>query len=167
MRKPITVNTIEELKSVAFDYNAPVFVGPDILISEFISTDDECDKLIEKLEHYHKSVIAFCFSHDGFRVHFLLIDNFVVLKKYGIELLDNQKSQLIQKIKDTKVENPPCESDASAETVRSYFGTLLPNYDKDKVLIGDMKKVIKWFNFLEARGFLDATEPVVEAEIVE
>jgi hypothetical protein len=85
MRKPITVNTIEELKSVAFDYNAPVFVGPDILISEFISTDDECDKLIEKLEHYHKSVIAFCFSHDGFRVHFLMIDNFVVLKKYGIE----------------------------------------------------------------------------------
>lgn len=85
MRKPTTVNTIEELKSVAFDYNAPVFVGPDILISEFISTDDECDKLIEKLEHYHKSVIAFCFSHDGFRVHFLMIDNFVVLKKYGIE----------------------------------------------------------------------------------
>jgi hypothetical protein len=30
-----------------------------------------------------------------------------------------------------------------------------------------MKKVVKWFNFLEARGFLDSTEPVVEAEIVE
>jgi hypothetical protein len=74
---------------------------------------------------------------------------------------------IFQKIKDTKADNPPCESDASAETVRSYFGTLLPNYDKDKVLIGDMKKVVKWFNFLEARGFLDSTEPVVEAEIVE
>ncbi|MFN9379194.1 MAG: hypothetical protein ACK6BQ_04355 [Bacteroidota bacterium] len=85
--------------------------------------------------------------------------------------MDNGETEelkvIFQKIKDTKVENPPCESDASAETVRSYFGTLLPNYDKDKVLIGDMKKVIKWFNFLEARGFLDATEPVVEAEIVE
>ena len=95
---------------------------------------------------------------------------FTPLETIGI-FIDNGETEelkvIFQKIKDTKVENPPCESDASAETVRSYFGTLLPNYDKDKVLIGDMKKVIKWFNFLETRGFLDATEPVVEAEIVE
>ena len=95
---------------------------------------------------------------------------FTPLETIGI-FIDNGETEeltfIFQKIKDTKVENPPCESDASAETVKSYFGTLLPNYDKDKVLIGDMKKVIKWFNFLEARGFLDATEPVVEAEIVE
>lgn len=85
MRKPITVNTVEELKSVAFDYNAPVFVGPDILISDFISTDTECDKLIGTLQSYHKNVLAFCFLHDGFRVHFLMIDNFVVIKKYSID----------------------------------------------------------------------------------
>lgn len=95
---------------------------------------------------------------------------FTPLETIGI-FIDNGETEelkvIFQKIKDTKVDNPPCESDASAETVRSYFGSLLPNYDKDKVLIGDMKKVIKWFNFLEARGFLDATEPVVEAEIVE
>ncbi len=95
---------------------------------------------------------------------------FTPLETIGI-FIDNGETEelkvIFQKIKDTKVENPPCESDASAEAVRSYFGTLLPNYDKDKVLIGDMKKVIKWFNFLDARGFLDATEPVVEAEIVE
>jgi hypothetical protein len=80
---------------------------------------------------------------------------FTPLETIGI-FIDNGETEelkvIFQKIKDT---------------VKSYFGTLLPNYDKDKVLIGDMKKVIKWFNFLEARGFLDATEPVVEAEIVE
>ena len=95
---------------------------------------------------------------------------FTPLETIGI-FIDNGETEelkvIFQKIKDTKVDNPPCESDASAETVKSYFATLLPNYDKDKVLIGDMKKVIKWFIFLEARGFLDATEPVVEAEIVE
>ena len=95
---------------------------------------------------------------------------FTPLETIGI-FIDNGETEelkvIFQKIKDTKADNPPCESDASAETVRSYFATLLPNYDKDKVLIGDMKKVVKWFNFLEARGFLDATEPVVEAEIVE
>ena len=95
---------------------------------------------------------------------------FTPLETIGI-FIDNGETEelkvIFQKIKDTKADNPPCESDASAETVRSYFATLLPNYDKDKVLIGDMKKVVKWFNFLEARGFLDSTEPVVEAEIVE
>jgi hypothetical protein len=96
---------------------------------------------------------------------------FTPLETIGIYIDNGETEELkviFKKIIDTKSENPPCDADAPAEAVKAYFGKLLPNYDKDKVQVGDMKKVIKWFNFLESRGFLDATdEPVVEAEVVE
>ena len=39
---------------------------------------------------------------------------------------------------------------------RKYFEVILPDYDRDKVFHSDMKKVIKWFNFLNERGYLTA-----------
>ena len=101
MRKSITVVTPDDLKSVAFDYNAPVFVDPDILISDVIATDDECDKLLANLKNYHKDAIAFFFVHEGFRVYFLIIDHFVVLKKYAIDNVTilNLKKFVIQSVR--------------------------------------------------------------------
>lgn len=85
MRKPITVVTPEDLKSVAFDYNAPVFISPELLLTDVIETDNECDMLLDKLQVIHNNAIAFLFRHDGFRIYFLIIDSFVVLKRYHIE----------------------------------------------------------------------------------
>ena len=47
--------------------------------------------------------------------------------------------------------NPPSVKASSAELFK-YFGEILPNYDRDQVLISDVKKVIKWYNFLIERG---------------
>jgi hypothetical protein len=101
MRKPINVNTIEELKAVAFDYNAPVFVAPELLMNEIIETDEECDKLLANLSHYHKSVIAFFFRCEGFRVYFLVIDSFVVVKNYVLDnvTIANLKKFVIQSVR--------------------------------------------------------------------
>lgn len=85
MRKSINIFTPEDLKSVAFDYNAPVFVSPELLINDFIETDEECNKLIANLPNYHENVIAFFFRHEGFRIYFLIINSFVVIKKYTID----------------------------------------------------------------------------------
>ena len=30
----------------------------------------------------------------------------------------------------------------------SYFGTVLPNYDKEKVYASDIKKIVNWYNLL-------------------
>jgi hypothetical protein len=95
---------------------------------------------------------------------------FTPLETIGI-FIDNGETEelkvIFQKIKDTKAEHPPCPADATADTVKAYFATLLPNYDKEKVQIGDMKKVLKWFFFLESRGFLDTVEAPAEKEILD
>jgi len=40
-------------------------------------------------------------------------------------------------------------------TLASYFRLVLPDYDEDRVYPGDMKKVLKWFDFLDKRDYFD------------
>lgn len=50
--------------------------------------------------------------------------------------------------------------------LQTYFETVVPEYDRDKVYHSDMKKVIKWYNFLNERGYLtqDPEEEVSDVE---
>ncbi len=43
---------------------------------------------------------------------------------------------------------------SSSSELRDYFVKVLPDYDPDRVHISDIKKVIKWYNFLEERGLM-------------
>ena len=59
-----------------------------------------------------------------------------------------------QQVEDT----PPVNPNASSDELHGYFADILPNYDRDRVFTGDIKKVIKWFNFLNETGALQETE---------
>ena len=37
---------------------------------------------------------------------------------------------------------------AAKEELKNYFETVLPNYDKDRVYVSDIKKIISWYNIL-------------------
>ncbi|WMX12654.1 MULTISPECIES: DUF5606 domain-containing protein [unclassified Aureispira] len=61
--------------------------------------------------------------------------------------------------------NPPVATKASSVEIKNYFEGILPEYDRDKVLVSDIKKLIKWFNFLNERGLLSLpTEEELAAE---
>jgi len=53
-----------------------------------------------------------------------------------------------------KEENPIVSYNASSSEIKSYFEKILPDYDPDRVHTSDMKKVIKWYDFLDKRGLL-------------
>lgn len=57
---------------------------------------------------------------------------------------------------------------SSNEEIKSYFEEVLPNYDKDRVYVSDMKKIINWYNILHQVDLLNTKEdePVKEAEEV-
>ncbi|MFZ1581039.1 MAG: hypothetical protein WAT26_07870, partial [Saprospiraceae bacterium] len=52
---------------------------------------------------------------------------------------------------------------------QKYFTVIIPDYDRERVFHSDMKKVIKWFNFLNERGYLTAeaeqSQDVVSEEV--
>ncbi len=51
-------------------------------------------------------------------------------------------------------ENPVVNFNADSSTIKAYFEKILPDYDPDRVHTSDMKKVIKWYAFLDKRGLL-------------
>lgn len=44
----------------------------------------------------------------------------------------------------------------------AYFQEILPDYDADRVYASDIKKVLNWYNILQAKGMVSKVEPKVE-----
>jgi len=64
---------------------------------------------------------------------------------------------IFKTIKEQLETNPLVEINANSANIRAYFEKILPDYDPDRVHVSDIKKVIKWYNFLDAKGVLDFT----------
>jgi hypothetical protein len=70
---------------------------------------------------------------------------------------------VLTNMRDQLAENPVPTEKADSATLRAYFGAVLPNFDRDRVHVSDIKKAIKWFNFLNSRDLLkDKVEEVKE-----
>lgn len=56
---------------------------------------------------------------------------------------------------------------ASNEEIKSYFEEVLPTYDKDRVYVSDMKKIINWYNILHQVDLLITKEEQTEKAVEE
>jgi hypothetical protein len=48
--------------------------------------------------------------------------------------------------------------------LKEYFAKILPTYDREKVYVSDMKKVISWYNVLHRNGITNFEEEVTETK---
>lgn len=55
---------------------------------------------------------------------------------------------------------PQLKDDKAALT--AYFSEVLPDYDQERVYASDIKKVINWYNILQAKGLVVLEEEVKE-----
>ncbi|WP_374226312.1 DUF5606 family protein [Flavobacterium davisii] len=63
-------------------------------------------------------------------------------------------------------EAPRLKDDKAA--LLAYFGAVLPDYDQDRVYPSDVKKILNWYNILQAKGLVVlAEETTVEGTTVE
>ncbi|MBT8229520.1 MAG: DUF5606 domain-containing protein [Bacteroidia bacterium] len=65
---------------------------------------------------------------------------------------------VFEKMLEQYEENPPVSPKAEQYKIEEYFESIIPDYDEDRVSINDMKKVIKWFNFMNERDLLNSEE---------
>lgn len=63
-------------------------------------------------------------------------------------------SEIFESMKAQIDENPPVATNANSSEIFAYFEKILPDFDRDKVYMSDIKKVIKWFVFLNERNLL-------------
>jgi hypothetical protein len=54
---------------------------------------------------------------------------------------------------------PAIDYKSDPEKLKSYFNEVLPDYDKDRVYISDIKKLIHWYNILQGLSLLVKEEP--------
>jgi hypothetical protein len=73
-------------------------------------------------------------------------------------------TDVFQKMLDLYEENPPVSLESASSAFRDYFSKILPEHDRDRVHINDIKKCIKWFNFMHENGIFEEAKREAEAE---
>jgi hypothetical protein len=74
-----------------------------------------------------------------------------------------QLAVVLTSMRDQFAENPPPSEKADSATLRTYFAAILPDFDRERVHVSDIKKAIKWFTFLHSRDLLkDKVEEITE-----
>lgn len=49
------------------------------------------------------------------------------------------------------------QPDTDGSAYKKYLASVLPEYDKDRVYLSDIKRIINWYNFLVDKGLDDFT----------
>ncbi len=93
---------------------------------------------------------------------------FTPLESISIYTNDQESTAELKHVFNSMLEqlesNPPVAVKSNSNEIKHYFTQILPDFDQDKVLVSDIKKLIKWFNFLNERQLL---KPLVEAAVLE
>lgn len=74
--------------------------------------------------------------------------------------------QVLENVK-AKCEGAACAVDykkASNEELADFFAEVLPNYDRDRVYMSHVRKLIQWYNILVEAGLTSFTPEEVETE---
>lgn len=74
--------------------------------------------------------------------------------------------EVFEKMFDQHEAIPPADVNASNQDLRAYFTQILPDHDQDRVHINDIKKCIKWYNFMHQTGILEEAKREAEAQKV-
>jgi uncharacterized protein DUF6852/uncharacterized protein DUF5606 len=103
---------------------------------------------------------------DGKKITVGLRSNVSLLSEISMYTHDAEKplAEVMRNIA-VKEDNGPAIShkEDNAKLV-AYFQEVLPDYDEDRVYPSDIKKVLNWYNMLQARGMVSKEVPAAKNE---
>ena len=73
---------------------------------------------------------------------------------------DLNLAKVFDKIFEKENGGPAIDAKSPVDKLKSYFGEVLPEYDKNRVYVSDIKKIILWYNILQKLNLLVKDEPV-------
>ncbi len=71
---------------------------------------------------------------------------------------DKPINEIITAIFDKEKGGPAVDHKADDKTVEAYFAQILPDYDKDRVYVSNMRKLFSWYNALQSTSNLKTEE---------
>lgn len=101
---------------------------------------------------------------DGKKITVGLRSNVSLLSEISIYTVSEEKP-LVEVMRNiaVKEDNGPAPSHKEENAIlAAYFAEILPDYDQDRVYPSDIKKVLNWYNMLQAKGMVSKEVPVKE-----
>lgn len=68
---------------------------------------------------------------------------------------DKPLAKVLKSIKEKAEGTEAISHKASSNELKTFFEEIMPEYDKERVYISDIKKVIQWYNVLQKNDMLD------------
>lgn len=81
---------------------------------------------------------------------------------------DIMLKEVFRKISEKENGGKSIDHKSDDKKLKEYFEQVLPDYDKDRVYVSDIRKVFNWYNLLVANNLLDLSdepEEVTEEEV--
>ena len=103
---------------------------------------------------------------DGKKITVGLSSNVSLLSEISMYTYTEEKPlvEIMRAIAIKEDEGPTSVSHKEDNTkLIAYFQEILPDYDADRVYASDIKKLLNWYNILQAKGMVSKEEPKVES----
>jgi hypothetical protein len=71
---------------------------------------------------------------------------------------DKPIEEIITSVNEKEKGGPAIDSKADDKAVEKYFAEILPEYDKERVYVSNMRKLLNWYNTLQSTGNLKEKE---------
>lgn len=111
---------------------------------------------------------------DGKKITVNLKSNVSLLSEISIYTYDGEKplTEVMQRIATKENKGQAISHKEDNATLAAYFKEILPDYDEERVYPSDIKKVLNWYNTLQAKGLVTdlapaAAEATEETPVVE
>ncbi|MFC6097858.1 DUF5606 domain-containing protein [Flavobacterium qiangtangense] len=103
---------------------------------------------------------------DGKKITVGLRSNVSLLSEISIYTIDKEKplAEVMRAIAEKENNGPAPSHKEDNATLVAYFKEILPDYDEERVYVSDIKKVLNWYNMLQARGLVSKEAPAVKAK---
>ncbi len=107
--------------------------------------------------------------HDKKRINATAAAKISSLEDISVFTEDGEVSleELFKRIKDKENSGPAISHKASNDELKKYFAEILPEYDRERVYVSDIKKIINWYNILQGLEMLVFSEKDDDAEQVD
>jgi hypothetical protein len=77
---------------------------------------------------------------------------------------DKPLEEIITAVFEKEKGGPALDPKADDKQVEKYFSEILPDYDKERVYVSNMRKLFSWYNILQSTGNLKEKEEAKESE---
>jgi len=103
---------------------------------------------------------------DGKKITVGMRSNVSLLSEISIYTYNEEVrlSEVFRRIAEKEDNGPAMSHKEDNDKLSAYFREILPEYDEDRVYASDIKKVMNWYNMLQAKGMISKEVPApVEA----